>query len=102
MLQLRPNCEACDKDLPPDATDARICSYECTFCADCVETLLHNVCPNCGGGFVPRPIRPKSERRPGVSLGHQTASAQRVHLKYDRADITAFAARTKDVPPTGR
>ena len=57
-LQLRPNCEYCDKDLPPDATEARICSYECTFCADCVENKLGNVCPNCGGGFVPRPIRP--------------------------------------------
>ncbi|MFX9348003.1 DUF1272 domain-containing protein, partial [Acinetobacter baumannii] len=50
-LQLRPNCEYCDKDLPPSATDARICSYECTFCADCAETKLGNVCPNCGGGF---------------------------------------------------
>jgi hypothetical protein len=60
-LQLRPTCEYCDKDLPPSATDARICSYECTFCADCVETKLFNVCPNCGGGFVPRPIRPSKE-----------------------------------------
>ena len=51
-LQLRPNCEYCDKDLPPTSTEARICSYECTFCADCVESKLHNVCPNCGGGFV--------------------------------------------------
>src|SRR5262249_27924076 len=51
-LQIRPNCEYCDKDLPPNATDACICSYECTFCADCVETKLHNVCPNCGGGFA--------------------------------------------------
>ena len=51
-LQLRPNCEYCDKDLPPNATEARICSYECTFCADCVENKLHNVCPNCGGGFA--------------------------------------------------
>ncbi|WP_456653119.1 DUF1272 domain-containing protein [Bradyrhizobium lupini] len=58
-LQLRPNCEYCDRDLPPNATDARICSYECTFCADCVETKLANVCPNCGGGFAPRPIRPR-------------------------------------------
>ena len=57
-LQLRPNCEYCDKDLPPNAADARICSYECTFCADCVDTKLHNVCPNCGGGFERRPIRP--------------------------------------------
>ena len=65
-LQLRPNCEYCDKDLPPSATDARICSYECTFCADCVETKIFNVCPNCGGGFAPRPIRPAREWRPGV------------------------------------
>ncbi|MEY9432555.1 hypothetical protein ABH975_007870 [Bradyrhizobium ottawaense] len=64
-LQLRPNCEYCDRDLPPDAIDARICSYECTFCADCVETKLSNVCPNCGGGFAPRPIRPTQEWRAG-------------------------------------
>ncbi len=64
-LQLRPNCEYCDKDLPPASTEARICSYECTFCADCAENRLHNVCPNCGGGFVPRPIRPAKEWRPG-------------------------------------
>ncbi|MFZ2007948.1 MAG: DUF1272 domain-containing protein [Stellaceae bacterium] len=102
MLQLRPNCEACDKDLPPDALDARICSYECTFCADCVETMLHNVCPNCAGGFAPRPIRPKTGRRPGVGLDKQPASTQRVHLKYDRADIAAFSARVKDIPPSER
>ena len=64
MLQLRPNCEACDKDLAPNAADARICSYECTFCADCVENVLANVCPNCGGRFVPRPIRPATEWAP--------------------------------------
>jgi uncharacterized protein len=52
MLELRPNCEYCDKDLPPNAGDARICSYECTFCAECVQKVLHNVCPNCGGGFT--------------------------------------------------
>jgi hypothetical protein len=98
MLQLRPNCEACDRDLPPASPDARICSYECTFCADCVETLLHNVCPNCGGGFVPRPIRPATARRDGVSLEHQPASDERVHLKYSREDVAAFAASAKDVP----
>ena len=102
MLQLRPNCEACDKDLPPDAAEARICTYECTFCADCVENLLHNVCPNCGGGFEKRPIRPVAELRPGVGLAKQPASAQRVHLKYDRADIAAFSARVKDIPPAQR
>ena len=72
MLQLRPNCECCDKDLPPQALDARMCSYECTFCADCVESVLFNVCPNCGGGFVPRPIRPAAK------LAKYPASTKRV------------------------
>ena len=58
MLELRPNCEHCDRDLPPDSPDARICTYECTFCAICVDEVLHGVCPNCGGNFQPRPIRP--------------------------------------------
>jgi hypothetical protein len=58
MLQLRPNCECCDCNLPPDATEARICTFECTFCAECADDLLGGVCPNCGGGLVPRPIRP--------------------------------------------
>jgi uncharacterized protein len=102
MLQLRPNCECCDKDLRPEATDARICSYECTFCADCVETVLHNVCPNCGGGFTPRPIRPVVERRPGVGLTKQPASTQRVHMKYTRDEATAFAQGVKDIAPANR
>ena len=59
MLALRPNCECCDVDLPPSSDQARICSFECTFCAACVETRLGGRCPNCGGGFVPRPIRPE-------------------------------------------
>jgi uncharacterized protein len=102
MLELRPNCEWCDKDLPPDAADARICSYECTFCAACVETHLHNVCPNCGGGFEKRPIRPRTERRAGVCVGSQPASAERVHLKYDQADIAALSAAARDIPPAER
>ena len=57
MLQLKPNCECCYLDLPPDA-DARICSFECTFCPDCAERRFAGACPNCGGNFVPRPIRP--------------------------------------------
>jgi hypothetical protein len=93
MLELRPNCEYCDKDLPPDAEEARICSYECTFCADCVETQLHNVCPNCGGGFEKRPIRPKTERRPGASLGHRPTSTKRVHIRYDDAESPPFRQR---------
>ena len=102
MLELRPNCEYCDKDLPPDAADARICSYECTFCADCVDNVLSNVCPKCGGGFTPRPIRPKAEWRPGVSRVRQPPSAKRVQLKYDRAELTAHVARIRDIPPNER
>ena len=58
MLLLKPNCECCDRDLPPDAAEARICSFECTFCADCADGVLKGACPNCGGNFAPRPIRP--------------------------------------------
>lgn len=58
MLILKPNCECCDKDLPPESAEARICTFECTFCADCVETRLGGRCPNCGGNFTARPIRP--------------------------------------------
>ncbi|WP_299213616.1 DUF1272 domain-containing protein [uncultured Dokdonia sp.] len=59
MLDLRPSCEHCDKALPYDATDAMICTFECTFCQECVENVLQQVCPNCGGGFEKRSIRPK-------------------------------------------
>jgi hypothetical protein len=58
MLDLRPNCECCDRDLPPDSPAARICTYECTFCADCAEGRLGGACPNCGGEFTRRPVRP--------------------------------------------
>ena len=60
MLEQRPNCECCDRDLPPDSAEARICTYECTFCRDCVEGVLGGRCPNCGGNLEPRPIRPKA------------------------------------------
>ena len=59
MLEIRTNCENCNKPLPNESTEAKICTYECTFCADCVDEVLHNVCPNCGGGFEKRPTRPK-------------------------------------------
>jgi hypothetical protein len=101
-LELRPNCEYCDVDLPPHSTAARICSYECTFCADCVETKLHNVCPNCGGGFVPRPIRPATEWRPGLSVTKRPPSTTRVHLSYSLDDIARHSARIKDIPPARR
>jgi len=58
MLELRPNCECCDRDLPPQSGGALICSFECTFCQDCADTRLGGRCPNCGGGLVARPLRP--------------------------------------------
>jgi len=72
MLELRPNCECCDKDLPPDSAEARVCTFECTFCADCVEHTLKGACPNCGGNLVPRPIRP------AAMLAKYPASTKRV------------------------
>ena len=102
MLQLRPNCECCDRDLPPASTQAWICSYECTFCTECVDNVLLNVCPNCGGGFVPRPIRPATEWRPGVSLAKHPASTKRGRLSHDLEDIAAFTARIASIAPEDR
>lgn len=72
MLQLRPSCECCDRDLPPESTAARICSFECTFCETCAERVLGGICPNCGGELVARP------RRPHAKLAKFPASAERV------------------------
>jgi hypothetical protein len=72
MLQLRPNCECCNMDLPPESAFARICSFECTFCANCAETNLKGYCPNCGGELVSRP------RRPIEKLSKYPASTDRV------------------------
>ena len=101
-LELRPNCELCDRDLPADSPMARICSYECTFCARCVTEVLYDVCPNCGGGFEPRPIRPQREWRPGLSLGKRPASLQRVRSAHLAAEIAAFVQRLRAIPPGER
>ena len=101
-LELRPNCEWCDVDLAPNAVEARICSYECTFCATCVETHLANVCPNCGGGFVPRPVRPVGEWRPGLSLAKRPASTTRHHVSANEHDIVTLRERLRDLPPEAR
>jgi len=102
MLELRPNCEYCDKNLPPDSTEAYICTYECTFCLSCVENILRNVCPNCGGGLVLRPIRPKTERRSGVNLECQPPSLKRAHTKYSREEIVEFSNMVKGIKPENR
>ena len=104
MLELRPNCEWCDRDLPPESREAMICTYECTYCTNCVETVLHNVCPTCGGGFVPRPIRPRVNHRESKRLGleNHPASAQRVHSKWTAEQVTEQSNRLKDIPPEKR
>ena len=96
MLELRPSCEACGSPLTPASTEAMICSFECTFCKSCVETLLLNVCPNCGGGLTPRPIRPKGK------LAEHPASTREVRKTVDTQAHAAFAAKFKDLPPEQR
>src|SRR6516165_12759144 len=101
-LELRPNCECCDSDLPPASTMARICSYECTFWADCVANVLFNVCPNCGGGFVPRPIRPATECRPGLSVAKRPPSTKRVFLSYTPRILQHTPNASEIIPPESR
>ena len=76
MLELRPNCECCDRDLPPDSLDARMCTFECTFCAACADEVFAGVCPNCGGELIRRPIRL------AASLVRYPASTRRVTGKH--------------------
>jgi uncharacterized protein len=102
MLELRPTCEHCNTALSPASLQARICSFECTFCATCVDAVLGNVCPNCGGGFAPRPIRPAHDRRNGNTLGNNPASTQVRHRPVDIAAHAAFAASLQGVPPEQR
>ena len=96
MIDIRPSCENCDKVLPPNSEEAMFCAFECTFCKECVENILHNVCPNCGGGFVPRPIMPKQylEKYP-----------PRKDKVYKPVDLEKFKARleaNRNVPPSER
>src|SRR5262245_19263456 len=102
MLELRPTCEHCNRSLPPGAPEARICSYECTFCAECVERVLGNVCPNCGGGFVSRPVRPARNWKGNNFLGHDPASTTVKHRPVDPAVHAAFSAAIQVIPPERR
>ena len=99
MLDLRPTCENCNKALPPESSEARICSFECTFCVDCVEQVLANICPNCGGGFAPRPIRPAQNWRDENFLGKYPASDPVRHRPVDPAAHAEFAARVNSIAP---
>ena len=93
-LSLRPTCEHCNKPLPPDSLEARICSFECTFCAKCVGEVLGNVCPNCGGGFTPRPIRPSSNWKNDNYLG---AFPARTLVKHKPVDVVVHAKFSADI-----
>lgn len=96
MLSLKPSCEHCDRDLPVDAVDARICSFECTFCATCADEILHNVCPNCGGGLEKRPIRPRARRE------KFPPSAERVYKPADLDKHAELVARLGHLAPERR
>ncbi|WP_455221021.1 DUF1272 domain-containing protein [Kaarinaea lacus] len=102
MLELRPTCENCNKPLPPNSTEARICTYECTFCASCVDTVLQNVCPNCGGGFVPRPVRPANNWKDNNYLGNDPASTEVRQRPVNPETHARFAANIKTIPPERR
>lgn len=102
MLELRPSCEHCAKALPPASLEARICSYECTFCATCVEDVLGNVCPNCGGGFTARPIRPARNWRGDNYLGKDPAGTRARHRPVDAAGHASFSAAIRCLHPSQR
>jgi hypothetical protein len=96
MLELRPVCENCNKSLLPAANDAMICSFECTFCAACVDDVLKNVCPNCGGGFVPRPFRPKGK------LEQYPPSTRAIYKPVDLDVFAVLQNKYQHVPPEER
>ena len=102
MLELRPTCEHCNKPLPPDSLEARICTYECTFCATCDDTLLGNVCPNCGGNFVPRPIRPSKNWKGDNYLGAHPASTKVKHRPVNLEEHAKLLAAQGGLPPEKR
>jgi hypothetical protein len=88
--------------LPPASLDARICSFECTFCAACVDEVMKDVCPNCGGGFAPRPIRPATDRAGGNSLGKYPAGTKVRHRPVDVGAHARFVAEIAAIPPERR
>ncbi len=96
MLELRPSCEHCHKPLPPESAEAMICTYECTFCVACVEALLENVCPNCGGGFEKRPVRPKN------GLAKHPASKKQVYKPIHFDSFKELKEQYKNIKPADR
>ena len=102
MLELRPTCENCNTSLPPNSAAAMICSFECTFCKSCVDDILENVCPNCGGGFAARPHRPSHNLKGDNYLGVYPASTTVKHRPVNPQAHLQFATSIKDIPPEKR
>jgi hypothetical protein len=102
MLELRPTCENCRKALPPDSLEAMICTFECTFCASCVAQTLDNVCPNCGGGFCARPVRPRRDWVGSNCLSNYPAGERTVHKTVDREAHARLLAAQDGLPPHAR
>lgn len=96
MLEIRLNCEHCGKSLPNESSEAMICSYECTFCRTCVESILQNVCPNCGGGFESRPSRPQAQ------LSKYPARQDSVFKPVDLEKFDQLLQKNKTIAPRGR
>ncbi|HEY4732668.1 MAG TPA: DUF1272 domain-containing protein [Gammaproteobacteria bacterium] len=102
MLELRPICENYNRPLPPESTQAMIYTFECTFCKDCVTNVLHNVCPNCGGGFSPRPIRPKKNWKGENFLGKYPAHQKIKHRPVNTAAHKEFSSKIRRIAPKDR
>ena len=96
MIEIRLVCENCGKELLTNSTEAMICSFECTFCSTCVETILQNVCPNCGGDFEKRPIRPKEK------LLKYPSSSERLVKPLDKDKFEFLLLKNKDIKPSER
>ena len=102
MLELRPNCELCDRRPATRLGRRPHLLVRVHVLRRCVEDVLHDVCPNCGGGFQPRPIRPAKAHRKGTGLVNDPPEARRRHTRYTREEIESFGATLRDVPPTER
>lgn len=102
VLELRPTCEHCNTELPANSSEAMICSYECTFCKPCVDNILENVCPNCGGGFCMRPVRPSYNLKNDNYLGNDPASKSIKHRPVNQDEHREFSAKIKAILPTDR
>lgn len=96
MLEIRPSCEHCDKDLPYNSEEAMICTFECTYCKICAEEIFENVCPNCGGGFVQRPIRPRKY------LDKYPPSTNRIFKPKNLEEHQFLKNKYKKIPPSQR